>query len=63
MLSKTWAPPPPLSLLYFDLHTFSGILAADDGIKLIKVRYETGKMNGQISSLMPIFLGSSICIL
>jgi DNA polymerase elongation subunit (family B) len=32
--------PPPFSLLYFDLHTFSGILAPDDGIRLIKVRYE-----------------------
>jgi DNA polymerase elongation subunit (family B) len=30
-------------LLYFDLHTFSGILASDDGIRLIKVRYETGE--------------------
>ncbi|HEY6883746.1 MAG TPA: DNA polymerase domain-containing protein, partial [Nitrososphaeraceae archaeon] len=35
--------PPPFSLLYFDLHTFSGILASDDGIRLIKVRYETGE--------------------
>lgn len=32
--------PPPFSLLYFDLHTFSGILSSDDGIRLIKVRYE-----------------------
>jgi hypothetical protein len=33
--------PPQFSLLYFDLHTFSGILASDDGIRLIKVRYES----------------------
>jgi DNA polymerase elongation subunit (family B) len=33
--------PPPFSLLYFDLHTFSGILASDDPIRLIKVRYES----------------------
>ena len=33
--------PPPFSLLYFDLHTFSGILASDNGIMLIKVRYES----------------------
>jgi len=32
--------PPPFSLLYLDLHTFSGILAPDDGIRLIKGRYE-----------------------
>src|SRR5919198_4772647 len=32
--------PPPFSLLYFDLHTYSGILASDDAIRLIKVRYE-----------------------
>ncbi|HZI71784.1 MAG TPA: DNA polymerase domain-containing protein [Nitrososphaeraceae archaeon] len=32
--------PPPFSLLYFDIHTFSGILASDDAIRLIKVRYE-----------------------
>src|SRR5205085_1066333 len=31
---------PPFSLLYFDLYTFSGILAPDDPIRLIKVRYE-----------------------
>ena len=31
--------PPPFSLLYFDLHTYSGILASDDAIRLIKVRY------------------------
>jgi DNA polymerase elongation subunit (family B) len=31
---------PPFSLLYFDLHTFSGILAPDDAIRLIKIRYE-----------------------
>jgi DNA polymerase elongation subunit (family B) len=31
--------PPPFSLLYFDLHTYSGILAADDTIRVIKVRY------------------------
>ena len=32
--------PPPFSLLYFDLHTYSGILASDDAIRLIKVRFE-----------------------
>jgi hypothetical protein len=26
-------------LLYFDLHTYSGILASEDAIRLIKVRY------------------------
>src|SRR6187200_724536 len=31
--------PPPFSLLYFDLHTYSGILASDDAIRLIKARY------------------------
>jgi DNA polymerase elongation subunit (family B) len=31
--------PPPFSLLYFDLHTYSGILASDDTIRVIKVRY------------------------
>jgi hypothetical protein len=32
--------PPPFSLLYFDLHTYSGILASDDAIRVIKARYE-----------------------
>src|SRR5919197_59365 len=32
--------PHPFSLLYFDLHTYSGILASDDAIRVIKVRYE-----------------------
>ncbi len=32
--------PPPFSLLYLDLHTWSGILASDDAIRLIKIRYE-----------------------
>jgi DNA polymerase elongation subunit (family B) len=31
---------PPFSFLYFDLHTYSGILASDDAIRVIKVRYE-----------------------
>ena len=31
--------PPPFSLLYFDLHTYSGIISSDDGIRVIKVRY------------------------
>jgi DNA polymerase elongation subunit (family B) len=31
--------PPPFSLLYFDLHTYSGILASEDAIRLIKIRY------------------------
>jgi DNA polymerase elongation subunit (family B) len=37
--------PPPFSLLYFDIHTFSGILASDDAIRLIKVRYEDCEKN------------------
>jgi DNA polymerase elongation subunit (family B) len=32
--------PPPFSLLYFDLHTYSGVLASEDAIRLIKVRDE-----------------------
>jgi hypothetical protein len=32
--------PAPFSILYFDLHTYSGILALDDVIRVIKVRYE-----------------------
>ena len=32
--------PLPFSLLYLDLHTWSGILASDDAIRLIKIRYE-----------------------
>jgi DNA polymerase elongation subunit (family B) len=31
--------PPPFSMLYFDLHTYSGLLASDDAVRLIKVRY------------------------
>jgi hypothetical protein len=31
--------PPPFSLLYFDLHTYSGILASENTIRVIKVRY------------------------
>jgi DNA polymerase elongation subunit (family B) len=31
--------PPPFSMLYFDLHTYSGILASEDFIRIIKVRY------------------------
>jgi hypothetical protein len=31
--------PPPFSILYFDLHTYSGILASEDSIRIIKVRY------------------------
>jgi hypothetical protein len=31
--------PPPFSLLYFDLHTYSGILASGDTIRVIKVRH------------------------
>lgn len=37
--------PPPFSLLYFDIHTFSGILASDDAIRPIKVRYEDFEKN------------------
>ena len=29
--------PPPFSLLYFDLRTYSGILASDDAIRVIKI--------------------------
>jgi DNA polymerase elongation subunit (family B) len=32
--------PPPFSLLYFDLHTYSGILASDDTTRVVKVRHE-----------------------
>jgi len=32
--------PPPFSMLNFDLHTYSGILASEDAIRIIKVRYE-----------------------
>jgi DNA polymerase elongation subunit (family B) len=32
--------PPPFSTLYFDFHTCSGLLASDDSVRLIKVRYE-----------------------
>jgi DNA polymerase elongation subunit (family B) len=35
---------PPFSLLYFDLHTYSGILASDDAIRVIKVRYEQNEV-------------------
>ncbi len=31
--------PPPFSMLYFDLHTYSGILASEDSIRIIKVKY------------------------
>jgi DNA polymerase elongation subunit (family B) len=31
--------PPPFSMLYFDLHTYSGIISSEDGIRVIKVRY------------------------
>ena len=31
--------PPPFSLLYFKLHTYSGLLASEDAIRIIKVRY------------------------
>ncbi len=31
--------PHPFSLIYFDLHTYSGILASEDAIRVIKVRY------------------------
>jgi hypothetical protein len=32
--------PPTFSLLYFDLHTYSGILASEGSIRVIKVRYQ-----------------------
>jgi DNA polymerase elongation subunit (family B) len=31
--------PPTFSMLYFDLHTYSGLLASEDAIRIIKVRY------------------------
>jgi DNA polymerase elongation subunit (family B) len=31
--------PPPFSLLYFKIHTYSGLLASEDFIRIIKVRY------------------------
>jgi DNA polymerase elongation subunit (family B) len=31
--------PPPFSSLYFKLHTYSGLLASEDSISIIKVRY------------------------
>jgi len=31
--------PPPFSLLYFKLHTYSGLLVSEDSIRIIKVRY------------------------
>jgi DNA polymerase elongation subunit (family B) len=31
--------PPPFSLLYFKLYTYSGLLASEDAIRTIKVRY------------------------
>ena len=34
--------PPPFSLLYFDVQTFSGKFTFDDPIRMIKVRYESG---------------------
>ncbi len=41
--------PPPFSLLYFDVQTFSGKFTFDDPIRMIKVRYESGdsKENGE----------------
>jgi DNA polymerase elongation subunit (family B) len=32
--------PPPFSMLYLDLHTYSGLLASEDSIRLIKVRHD-----------------------
>ncbi len=34
--------PPPFSLLYFDVQTFSGKFTFEDPIRMIKVRYEIG---------------------
>ena len=31
---------PPFSFLYLGLHTYSGLLASDDAIRVIKIRYE-----------------------
>jgi DNA polymerase elongation subunit (family B) len=31
--------PPPFTLLYFKMHTYSGLLASEDSIRVIKVRY------------------------
>jgi DNA polymerase elongation subunit (family B) len=36
---ENYVHPPPFSLMYFDLHTYSGILASEDAIRVIKVRY------------------------
>ena len=33
--------PPPFSLLYFDVQTFSGKFTFDDPIRMINVRYES----------------------
>ena len=36
--------PLPFSLLYLDLYTYSGIVASDDAIRVIKVRYEQNEV-------------------
>jgi DNA polymerase elongation subunit (family B) len=36
--------PHPFSLLYFDVHSYSGILASDDVIRVIKMRYEQNEI-------------------
>jgi hypothetical protein len=50
--------PPPFSVLYFDLHTYSGILASDDSIRVIKVRYEKNEVvfdNGEEKVILQQF--------
>jgi DNA polymerase elongation subunit (family B) len=34
--------PPPFSLLYFDVETFSGKITSEDPIRMISVRYDNG---------------------
>jgi DNA polymerase elongation subunit (family B) len=50
--------PPPFSMLYFDLHTYSGLLASEDSIRIIKVRYgedETVFENGDEQLILQQF--------
>jgi DNA polymerase elongation subunit (family B) len=50
--------PPPFSLLYFDLHTYSGILASEDAIRVIKVRCGEDKVvfdNGEEKVILQQF--------
>jgi hypothetical protein len=50
--------PPPFSMLYFDLHTYSGILTSDDSIRVIKVKYEQDEIvfdNGEEKVILQQF--------